>query len=201
VASAVAVAPLRGKEIPIPATPPTTSLLQDLVKGDHSAANRLAEQVYDDLRAIAARSMAKERTDHTLQTTALAHEAYLRLVDQKKVDWKGRAHFLGVAAGMIRRILVDHARKQNAQKRSPPGGCINLADADALTEEGAVDLLTLDEALTQLGKMNERHKNMVELRFFGGLTIKETAAVLGVSAQTVRNDWRIARAWLKGRLR
>ncbi len=178
----------------------TTQILVDLGNGDRSAAKRLMPLVYDELRGLAARYMQQERADHTLQATAIVNEAYLRLIDQSRVDWKGRAHFFAVAAEMIRRVLVDHAREHDAAKRGGGARKISLTDSVGATEGPDIELLCLDAALDELGRLKERHRKVVELRFFGGLNIDETAQVLEVSPQTVRSDWRIARAWLRQRL-
>lgn len=185
----------------MPATRETAVLLQQMANGDKEAADIVMPRIYDELRALAARYLANERADHTLQPTALAHEAYMRLVDQSRTDWKDRAHFLAIASEMIRRVLVDHARSKHAAKR---GGAnvspmpINEAiDAKAMTNP---DLLALSEALDELDALNKRHRQVVEMRFFGGLTIQETAEVLRVSPQTVKSDWAMARAWLRARL-
>ncbi len=175
----------------------TTQILIDLGNGDRSAANRLMPLVYDELRGLAARYMQREPPGHTLQTTALVHEAYLRLIDQSRVDWKGRAHFCAVAGEMIRRILIDHARHRRAAKRGGLAHRVMLTDSIGASEEEQVDLLALDEALNELSALNERHSKIVELRFFGGLSIDETAHILDVSPQTVRSDWRMVRAWLR----
>jgi RNA polymerase sigma factor (TIGR02999 family) len=152
-------------------------------------------QVYDELRRLAAVYLQRERTDHTLQPTALVHEAYMRLVAQDGIRWQNREHFVGVAAAMMRRVLVDHAR---AHKRNKRGGGLKLAlaEADAVTDSGAGDLVALDEALKRLARKHPHKSRVVELRFFGGLSIEETARVLGVSDSTVERDWRFARAWL-----
>jgi RNA polymerase sigma factor (TIGR02999 family) len=178
----------------------TTQILIDLSKGEPSAASRLIPLVYDELRALAARYMEQERPNHTLQATAVVHEAYLKLIDQSRVDWKNRAHFFAVAAEMIRRVLVDHARKHLAAKRGGSAQRIALSDAMGLPDATEIDLVDLDEALERLGELNERHRRVVELRFFGGLSAVETAHVLEVSPQTVRSDWRMARAWLQQHL-
>ncbi len=184
----------------MPASAQTTQILIDLSKGQPSAASRLMPLVYDELRALAARYMAQERAGHTLQATALVNEAYLKLIDQSRIDWKGRAHFFAVAAETIRRILVDHARQHLAAKRGGSARRLTLSDATGPPEADPLDLLDLDEALDRLGELNERHGKVVELRFFGGLSVDETAHVLEVSPQTVGADWRMARAWMRQRL-
>ena len=179
----------------------TTRLLQRACQGDRASAEQLLPLVYDELRAIAASKMREERADHTLQPTALVHEAFLRLVDQTQVEWQGRAHFCAMAANMMRRILIDHARRRAAQKRGAGMRKLALDEAGALT--GAADpaeLVALDDLLHELAALNERHARVVELRFFAGLSVDETALVLDVSPATVKNDWRIARAWLMSRL-
>ncbi len=175
----------------------TTRILLELGKGDESAANRLLPLVYDELRGLAAHYMQQERRNHTLQPTALVNEAYLRLVDQSRVNWRNRAHFFAVAAEVIRRILVDHARQKAAAKRGggQPHFPLDVAEP-ADTATGPVDLLALDDALRRLDELSERQRRVVELRFFGGLSVQETAHVLDVSEATVKNDWRVARAWL-----
>jgi RNA polymerase sigma factor (TIGR02999 family) len=178
----------------------TTQILVDLGKGDRAAARRLMPLVYDELRELADRYMQRERPGHTLQATALVHEAYLKLIDQSRVDWKGRAHFLAVAAEMIRRVLVDHARKHHAAKRGGVARNVSLTDSVGAQEDPGIDVMALDELLQELGRLNERHRRVVELRFFGGLNIDETAHVLEVSPRTVRSDWRVARVWLRRRL-
>lgn len=180
-----------------------TRVLGDLAAGDASAANKLLPLIYGELRALAASKMSQERAGHTLQPTALAHEAYLKLVDQTRVQWQGRAHFLAVASEVIRRILVDHARAYRAAKRG--GGRRLSLDADGIEPVaqqslGGIDLLDLDAALAELGALDGRQARVVELRFFGGLDVRETAEVLGVSERTVKGDWRVARAWLQDRL-
>ncbi len=179
----------------------TTEILIALSEGDDSAFDQLLPLVYDELKAIAGGYMNRERPDHTLSATALVNEAYLRLVDQKRVDWKGRAHFCAVAAQLMRRILVDHARKKMAQKRQGASLMLSVDEAvSPVLSNCDVDLIALDELLDQLAKLNERHARVVELRFFAGLTIEETAHALEVSASTVKNDWRVARAWLMKQL-
>ena len=178
----------------------TTQILVDLGNGDRSAASRLMPLVYDELRGLAARYVQHERPDLTLQATDLVHEAYLRLIDQSRVDWQNRAHFFAVGAEMIRRILVDHARRHRAAKRGGGAAKVTLTDSIAVSDDPDIDLVALDQALEELAKLNERHGKVVELRFFGRLSIDESAHVLGISTHTVRSDWRMARAWLRKRL-
>ena len=184
----------------MPTSAQTTQILTDLANGDRSAADRLMPLVYDELHALAERYMRRERPGHTLQPTALTHEAYFRLIDQSRVDWKSRAHFFGVAAEMIRRILVDHARKRAAAKRGGGAGKVEASEAADPSQESPVDLLALDEALQELRQLNERQSEVVDLRFFGGLSVEETAHVLGVSPRTVKGDWHVARAWLRNHM-
>lgn len=173
-----------------------TRWLNDWRNGDEAALARLMPVIYGELRRLAAGYLRKERLDHTLQTTALVHEAYLRLVDQRRTSWRCRAHFLSVAARMIRRILVDHARRRSYAKRG--GGTCRVALEEAL--DAAVtrtpELLALDAALADLTRVNSKVSQVVELRFFGGLTNEEVAEVLAISIPTVTRRWRAARAWL-----
>jgi RNA polymerase sigma-70 factor (ECF subfamily) len=164
--------------------------------GGGDAPARLMPLVYDELRRLARSYLRNERPDHTLQPTALVHEAYLRLVDQSRVEWQNRAHFYAVAAQMMRRILIDHARTHASEKRGGSGKRLSLDEASFLPQERAADLLALDEALKQLAVTDERKSRVVELRFFGGLSVKETAEVLGVHTATVERDWVVAKAWL-----
>lgn len=173
-----------------------TRLLHELGKNDSDAVERLIPLLYSELRALAGRQMRSERADHTLQPTALVHEAFMRMVGGEPVPWKDRAHFFAVAAGTMRRILVDHARKHGAAKRGGGGRRVTLHDEIAADESGQVDVLALEEALTRLAAADERAAKVVELRFFAGLEIEETAEVLGVSPGTVKRDWRFAKAWL-----
>jgi RNA polymerase sigma-70 factor (ECF subfamily) len=175
-----------------------TQMLIAWSNGDRDALDRLIPVVYAELRRQAARKLRHERAGHTLQTTDLIHEAYLRLVDQKNVRWQNRAHFFAVAAQSMRRILVDHARRRHRAKRGGSGIALPL-DENLLVaaENSKVDLLELDEALTRLAAIDLRQSQIVELRFFSGLTIEETAAVLGVSATTVKDDLNMAKAWLR----
>lgn len=173
-----------------------TQLLVDWGNGDQAAFDRLAPVVHQQLHRLAARYMAGERPDHVLQTTALVNEAYLRLVDWKDVQWQNRAHFFGLAAQTMRRILVDAARTKRRAKRGGGELQVSLSDAGDVAITRSADLVALDEALTTLERLNPRHSRTVELRFFGGLSLKEIAHVLNVSVGTVRRDWRLAQAWL-----
>lgn len=176
---------------------PVTQLLVEWQNGSQKALDRLIPLVYEELRSIAGRYLARESVGHTLQSTALVHEAYFRLVGQRRVRWQNRAHFFGIAAQMMRRILVDHARRQHRDKRGGPAPKLSLDEAVAVAEpEVDVDLLALDEALTALARIDPRGARIIELRFFSSLTIDETAAVLDVSTGTVKRDWNAARAWL-----
>lgn len=172
-------------------------LLNEWNAGDERALDRLTPLVYEELRHQAARYLRRERPGHTLQTTALIHEAYLRLIDAKDVNWQSRAHFFAVAANVMRRILVDHARRRDAHKRG--GSHIRLPLDEAVAVAGAtdVDLLAIDEALDRLAVIDPQQARVVELRFFSGLSVEETAAALGVSPKTVKRDWSVARAWLR----
>jgi RNA polymerase sigma-70 factor, ECF subfamily len=172
-----------------------TQLLSDLRNGDESAAPRLMPLVYGELRRLAGHYMSRERSDHTLQPTALVHEAYLRLVDQNS-EWQNRAHFFGVAAQLMRQILVDHARTHRAAKRGGGQQKVPLDEALVFSEEKSAELLALNEALERLAKFDARQARVVELRFFAGLSVEETAEVLGVSGKTVQREWNVARAWL-----
>ena len=173
-----------------------TQLLLAWRDGDEGALARLMPVVYDELRRLAASYMRRERPDHTLQATALLNEAYLRLIDQTRVAWQGRAHFFGIAARMMRRILMDHARQHRAVKRGSGGRKLPLEDALEEPVRQDVDLIALDEALTRLEELDPRQGRVVELRFFAGLEVNEVAEVLAISPATVKRDWAVARAWL-----
>ena len=173
-----------------------TQILADLAGGDKEALDKLLPLVYDELRRLAARYLRRERADHTLQATALVHEAYLRLVDQNEVRWQNRAHFFGVAAQMMRRILVDHARALRTTKRGSGRVKLALDDVVEMADEQATDMIALDEALTALEAFDPQKSRIVELRFFGGLSIEETAEVMGLGTATVIRQWRTAKAWL-----
>jgi len=175
-----------------------TQLLQDWSNGKPEVLEELMPLVYDELRRQASSFLRKERQGHTLQTTALIHEAYLKLIGQREVEWQNRAHFFGIASTMMRRILVDYARERYREKRG--GGAENLPLDEALqisVKEKSVDLIALDDALNRLARADARQARVIELRYFGGLSIDETAEVLGISNATVRNDWNLGKAWLK----
>jgi RNA polymerase sigma factor (TIGR02999 family) len=173
-----------------------TQILKDWSAGDSSALEKLMPLVYEELRRLARSYLARERADHTLQATALVHEAYLRLADQTQLDWKDRAHFYGIAARMMRQILVDHARVHNAAKRGGLQQKLTLEEARELPDEGDVDLVELDGALQNFAKDYPRKSDVVELKFFGGLDAKEISEVLRVSEKTVLRDWNFAKLWL-----
>jgi RNA polymerase sigma-70 factor, ECF subfamily len=174
-----------------------TRMLIDWSKGDTGAPERLMPLVYEELRGLARQYLQRERSDHTLQATGLVHEAYLRLVDETASTWKNRAHFFGVAAQVMRRILVDYARSHRAEKRGGNWDKIAFDDALAPSSERGIDLIALDDALKDLLALDPRQSRIVELRFFGGLTNEEVGEVLQVSPRTVKREWRIAKAWLR----
>lgn len=178
-----------------------TQWLTRCLDGDRQAADRVLPIVYGELRGIAERHLRRERGDHTLQPTALVHEAFLRLQELREIKWKERAHFFAVASSMIRRVLVDHARARNRKRRSAEGRRVTLSSdwAEAPTLE--VEVLALNEALDQLAAMDARQSQIVELRFFGGLTVDEAAEVMKLSPRTVKSEWASARAWLYQRLK
>jgi RNA polymerase sigma factor (TIGR02999 family) len=181
----------------VPATQfPLTQLLEDWCNGDESVPDKLFALVYQELKRIARRHLRKEAPGHTLQTTALVNEAYLRLVDQKRVSWQNRAHFYAIAAQTMRRILVDHARSQARLKRGGAVSKVSLDETAVASGGEAVELLALDEALQGLAKIDPRRSKVVELRFFGGLNNSEIAEVLKIAPNTVIRDWNMARAWL-----
>jgi RNA polymerase sigma factor (TIGR02999 family) len=179
-----------------PATPNVTGLLVRASAGDDRATNELFPLVYDELRGLAARHLERERANHTLQPTALVHEAYLRLVGPGDVNWQNRAHFFGAAARAIRRILTDHARGRGRLKRGGDFGRVPLDSIDVAAHERGVDLLALDEALTRLADADEAKAKVVELRYFAGLSLEETAQALNISVPTVSRHWEFARVWL-----
>ena len=184
-----------------PSAGQVTKQLQALRRGDSQAESILAELVYDDLHSRAQQYMRRERPDHTLQPTALVHETFLKLLRQPTIEWQDRAHFLAVASVVMRRILVDHARRRNAGKRSGAKQQVELNERHAARHPHLDQLLALDEALTRLSQMDPRQGRLVELMYFGGLTEEETAEALGVSVRTVKRDWTSARAWLQAQLR
>jgi len=178
-----------------------TLLLIELTNGDEDAASKLIPLVYDELHRLAKRYMRRERSGHTLQTTALVNEAYLRLVEQHSVRWQSRAHFFAIAAQMMRRILIDHARNHLCEKRGGGQKMVALDEALVFSPERSMEFLKLEESLVRLAKFDPRQSKIVELRFFGGLTVEETAEVLRISPKTVKRDWSVAKAWLHGDLR
>jgi RNA polymerase sigma factor (TIGR02999 family) len=173
-----------------------TSLLIDWSKGDRAALEELMPLVYGELRRLAGAHLRREKPSNTLQGTVLVHEAFLRLVNQRGVNWRNRAHFFGIAAQMIRRILVDHARANHAAKRGSGGVKLEIEDGMAVANQKELDLVGLDDALNRLAAMDERQGRIVELRFFAGLSVEETAEVMGISTPTVKREWSSARAWL-----
>jgi len=178
-----------------PSPKEVTRLLVDWGNGDQAALDELIPLVYDELRRLAGRYMRRESEGHTLQTSALVNEAYLRLVDQKNVKWQNRAHFFGVAAQLMRRILVDHARSRSRAKRGGGVQMVPLAEQAVISKELA-DVIALDDALKNLAEMDPRKSQIVEMKFFGGLTTEEVAEVLNVTSRTVEREWRKAKAWL-----
>jgi RNA polymerase sigma factor (TIGR02999 family) len=177
-----------------------TALLTAWTSGDAAAFEKLSEVVYNELRRLARNQMRQERPGHTLQATALVHEAFVRIMDWKNVEWKNRAHFFAVAAQMMRRILVDHARARRNLKRGGEWKQVTLTAAEFLPLNMHADLVAVDDALRALERADPRKGRVVELRFFGGLTVEETAEVLKISSDTVLNDWRFAKSWLLRKL-
>jgi RNA polymerase sigma factor (TIGR02999 family) len=177
-----------------------TQLLLELSGGNRSAVDALMPLVYEELRQLAHRQLRQERQGHTLNTTALVHEAYLKLIDQQRVNWQNRTHFFALAAQAMRRILINYANNRLAQKRGGGQPLVTFNEQFVVQEARAGELVALDEALAELAKLNERQSKVVECQFFGGLTHEEIAAALGVSVPTVRRDWRLARAWLSREL-
>ncbi len=173
-----------------------TELLVGYGRGDKEALDQLMPTVYDELRRQAARYLRREQAGNTLQTTALIHEAYVRLVDQRNVQWQNRAHFFGIAAQMMRRILVDHARAKKRVKRGGSDVRVSLGDTTVAVTGQDLDVVALDEALERLAQIDEQQSRVVELRFFSGLTVEETAEVMHISKATVKRDWSMAKAWL-----
>lgn len=192
----------------MPVKPPTGAvhvLLSTMRTGDPDAATRLFPLVYDELRRLAGALMRREGGNHTLEPTALVHEAFMRLTNQRTHGWNGRVEFISVAAGAMRRVLIDHARMKKADKRTPGGPDarghrVELTDTVAVFEERAIDLVALDDALEQLAAFDDRKSRLVELRFFGGLSVEEAAEVLEIPLRTAERDWTMARAWLRDRI-
>ena len=178
-----------------------TLLLGQLSQGKEEASEKLIPLVYSELRKLAGAYMRREPSDHTLQPTALVHEAYLKLVEQRSVNWQSRSHFFGIAAQLMRRILVDHARGHMRDKRGGGAIPVPLDEALVFAPEQSSELVKLDESLERLAKLDPRQSKIVELRFFGGLTVEQTAEVLGISPKTVKRDWAVAKAWLHGDLK
>lgn len=181
---------------PDPGKQDITQILCEWSEGNQEALDKLMPLVHSELRLQASRYMRGEKQDHLLQTTALVNEAYLRLIDTSRVRWQNRAHFFAVAAQMMRRILVDFARSRNYQKRGGGMFRVSLGDAESLASEKSSDFVALDEALESLASIDQRKAKVVEMRFFGGLSVDETAEVLKVSPDTVMRDWRLAKVWL-----
>lgn len=173
-----------------------TRLLHEWQHGDEGVADRLMPLIYDELLGLARSYLRSERSDHTLEPAALVHEVFLRLVEQHSVTWQSRAHFFGIAARQMRRILVDHARRQHAVKRGGGQARVTLDDDAQVADDPTLDLLAVDEALTRLAALDERQARVVELRYFAGLEIQETAEALGISPATVKREWQVAKAWL-----
>jgi RNA polymerase sigma factor (TIGR02999 family) len=179
-----------------PGSKDVTTLLVEWGSGNQAALNELTPLVYEQLRLLAARQLRRERANHTLQSTALVHEAYLKLIDQRRVRWQDREHFFAIASQVIRRILVSHARARKASKRGGGRTALALDDSIALSGRKDMDLVGVDDALEGLSRIDPQQARIVELRFFGGLSIEGTAEVLGISTSTVTRDWNLARAWL-----
>jgi RNA polymerase sigma factor (TIGR02999 family) len=183
-------------------TPQITEMLHEWSNGSHQALEELMPFVYDELHKQAARYLRRERQNHTLQTTALIHEAYIKLIDQKNIDWESRTHFFAIAANLMRRILVDHARAKKRAKRGGEAQTISFEEATMVIDKGrSINLINLDEALNRLMEKDQRQVRIVELRYFSGLTLEETATALNVSRTTVANDWKMAKAWLHRELK
>src|SRR5262245_6971163 len=185
-----------GETMENPSLPDVTGLLREWRSGDQQALEKLTALVYDELRRVAARYLRRERPDHTLQATALINEAYLQLIGRQQTDWQNRAHFIGVAAHLMRNILVDHARAHATAKRGGGGDALPLDEAIGTPDKPAPDVIALDDALKDLARRDERKSRIIELRYFGGLSMEEIAEVTGLSIATIRRDLRMAEAWL-----
>ena len=184
--------------------PPPNEITERLIAwgaGDRAALDQLLPVVYQELRRMAGNYLRQENPGHTLQPTALVHEAWLRLINQARVNWRNRAQFFGVAAQMMRRILVDHAKAKHREKRGGDAVKLSLDDVINLSRERAAELLALDDALDELTRVDERKSRVIELRYFGGFSVEETAQILGVSPETVMRDWKLAKAWLYQQIR
>src|SRR5262245_57780983 len=179
-----------------PSPKDVTQLLEEWSKGDQAALDELIPLVYEELHRMAKRHLGRERPGHTLQTSALVNEAYMRLIDQRNVRWQNRAHFLSIAARLMRRILIDHARAHHYAKRGGAAIKVSLGKAIDVSEARSAELVSLDDAMSALATLDPRKSQVVELRFFGGMSVEETAEVLGVSPVTVMRDWSTAKAWL-----
>jgi len=179
-----------------PPTKDVTLLLQKMSDGNQDVVSELVPLLYDELRRLASHHLRRERGDHTLQATALVHEAYMRLVDQREVQWKSRSHFFGIASQVMRRILLDYARSHNAAKRGGLAGKLSLDQVMVVSKENCGELLALEETLKRLEAVDPQQAKIVELRVFGGLTVEEAAEVLAISPATVKRDWSMAKAWL-----
>jgi len=179
----------------------TTRILRDLSGGNREALNRLMPIVYRELRRLAKHYLRNERPDHTLQATALVHEAFLRLIDQTNVQWQDRAHFIGISAHLMREILINHAVARKRLKRGGGQYKVSVEEAGAWPNEPEVDLIVLNDALNELAAIDPRQSQIVELRFFGGLSVEETAEALTLSTATVKREWRLAKAWLHSRIK
>lgn len=178
-----------------------TQMLLELTEGNQEVVNKILPHIYDELRRLAGGYLRRERSDHTLQPTALVHEAYMKLIDQNRVKWKNRAHFFGIAAQVMRRILLDHARKHQADKRGGEAEILPLEEEIlVVSHDKSAELIALDDALEALAQLDPQKARVVELRYFGGLSIEETAEVTGVSVPTVNRQWRMAKAWLYSQL-
>lgn len=181
-------------------SPDVTQLLAEVTRGNRAAVDQLLPLLYAELRRMAGGQLRKERPDHTLQATALVHEAYLRLVDQRAVSWQNRAHFMGVAAQVMRYVLLDYAKQHGAAKRGGNVQKLSLGEDLVFSGDSAEQLIALDEALTGLSELDPQQAKVVELRFYGGLSVEETAEVLSISTATVKREWSMARAWLRQQL-
>jgi len=173
-----------------------TILLQAMNRGDKSAADQLLPLVYSELHRLAKGYMSRERRDHTLQPTALINQAYLRIAQQENVEWQNHAHFIGFAANVMRRVLVDHARERNAAMRGGKQVRVDLDEGIAISKERSAEILLLEDALTRLEQLNPRQAKVVEMRYFGGLSVEEVSGVLGIAPRSVKRDWALARVWL-----